>query len=210
LPAKEGEAMMGSRKISVVLAGVLVVLGVVACGGVEGSGNIVSEVRDVAGFDSIDVSQGIAVEVVVDEGAEHSVTVNYDDNVLDKLVTTVSAGTLVVKFNGSVRLSGSRSGRVVTVVMPRLDELEASGGASVTAEGPAEELAIQASGGASINTSDLLAVDVTVDVSGGASLQIFASGSVTGDASGGASVNVVGSPGVLNVDTSGGASVSTR
>ena len=201
--------MMGARKISVVLGGALLVVSQAACG-VEGSGNIVSEVRDVTGFDSIDVSAGIDVDVSVGDDADHSVTVNYDDNVLDKLVTDVSGGTLVVKFNGSVRLSGSNLDRVVTVVMPRLEALEASGGADIIARGPADRLDIQASGGASINTADLLAVDVTVDVSGGASVRMFAGGSVTGDASGGASVDVIGSPGVLDVDTSGGASVSSR
>ena len=45
----------------------LLVLGLVACAaGAVGSGNIASEVRDVAGFDSIDVSQGIAVDVLVE------------------------------------------------------------------------------------------------------------------------------------------------
>ncbi len=201
--------MIGLRSLSVALGVALLVSSLAACGAV-GSGNIVSEARDVAGFDSIDVSQGITVDVVVKEGEPHSVTVNYDDNIIDKLVTDVSNATLVVKFNGSVRLSGSGSGRVVTVVMPRLDALEASGGASVAARGPADRLAIDASGGASINTSDLLAVDVTVDVSGGASVRMFASGSATGDASGGASVDVIGSPDTLNVDSSGGASVSSR
>jgi len=195
--------------MSVVLTGALLVLSVAACG-VEGSGNIVTEARDVSDFDSIDVSQGIAVDVLVDGGGKYSVTVDYDDNVLDKLVTEVSSGTLVLKFNSSVRLSGSRSGRVVSVVMPRLVALAASGGASVTAEGPAEQLSIEASGGASINTSDLIAGSVTVDASGGASVRMFASASATGDASGGASVSVVGSPSVLNIDTSGGASVSSR
>jgi hypothetical protein len=201
--------MTGLRKIGGALGTALLVLSLAACG-VEGSGNIVGEERDVGGFDSIDVSQGIAVDVLVEEGASYAVTVNYDDNILDKLITSVSGGSLVVKFNGSVRLSGSSTGRVVEVVMPKLEAVEASGGASVTARGPADLLSIDASGGASINTSDLLAVDVTVDVSGGASLRVFASGSVTGDASGGASVDVVGSPGVLNVDSSGGASVSSR
>jgi hypothetical protein len=191
------------------LGGALLVVSQAACG-VEGSGNIVSEVREVTGFDSIDVSAGIDVDVSVVDGADYSVTVNYDDNVLDKLVTDVSSGTLVVKFNGSVRLSGSNLDRLVTVAMPRLEALEASGGADIIARGPADRLDIEASGGASINAADLLAVDVTVDASGGASVRVFAAGSVTGDASGGASVDVIGTPGVLDVDTSGGASVSSR
>jgi hypothetical protein len=156
--------MAASQKTSVAAAGAFLVLSLAACGAV-GSGNIVSEARDVAGFDSSDVSQGITLDLQVEESASHSVTVNYDDNIIGKPVTAESNGTLIVKFNGSVRLSGSRSDRVVTVVMPRLSALQARGGASVTVRGAADQLAIDASGGASIITSDLLAVDVTVDVS---------------------------------------------
>lgn len=201
--------MTASRRISVIPGCALLALSLAACGAV-GSGNIVSEVRNVAGFDSIDVSQGIAVDLIVEESASHSVIVNYDDNILGKLVTSVSSNTLTVRFNGSVRLTGSSSGRVVEIIMPRVEALEASGGASISAQGPADQLSIDASGGASVTTSDLLATDVTVDASGGASVRMFASGSATGDASGGASINIVGSPGVLDIDTSGGASVSSR
>lgn len=171
-----------------------------------GSGNLVTEERDVADFDSIQVSDGIRVVVDVRARAGHTVSVRYDDNLLDNLVTRVEGTTLLVEFDGSVNVASGRN-RAVEITMPALELLDASGGASVRATGRVELYRIQASGGASIFAGELNADDVDLDVSGGASARIRATSSVTGDASGGASVKVVGSPPSVRIDTSGGASV---
>ncbi|MCP3974074.1 MAG: hypothetical protein GY720_06225 [bacterium] len=180
-------------------------LGLTGCG-TSGSGTIVSSVRSVTEFDGIVVSDGLSVELDVAAGTAHSVTVNYDDNIIDQVITRVTGGVLVIEFDGSVNFSGS--GRSVVVTMPRLASLDASGGASVSAEGMADRISIEASGGSSISTGGLQAAHVTLDVSGGASVTVYAMSSATGEASGGSSVSVLGSPGVFDIDSSGGSSVS--
>ena len=169
---------------------------------------MVSEARDLAGFDGIAVSDGIRVVMTVMPGASHSVEVRYDDNLIEKLTTRVDGTTLVIEFEGNVNVVGGGN-RAVTVVLPELNSIDASGGASVMANGQVEAYGINASGGASIAAAQLQAVDVDIDASGGASVRVFASSSVTGDASGGASIKVNGSPPTVRVDMSGGATVDS-
>ncbi len=178
------------------------------CGLETGSGDLVFEVREVATFDRVAVSDGIRVVLMVTADAAHSVSVRYDDNLLDALLTRVDGTTLVIEFDGNVNVGGGSS-RAVEVVLPRLKSIEASGGAFVKASGRVQGYTIDVSGGATIAAAELEAREVDVDASGGAVVRVFARSSVTGDASGGASIKVKGSPPSVEVDTSGGATVES-
>lgn len=176
---------------------------VVACGE-TGSGTIVTETRDVASFDRIETSGGIKVELTVDPNLPTSVEVSYDDNLIDNVVTDVSGDTLEVKITGSISTSGSGR-RIVTVVTQSLVGVSSSGGSSVSGTGITGAYEADASGGAVLELRKLEATSVTVDASGGADVNVFATESVTGEASGGADVSVFGNPATVTVDTSGGA-----
>ncbi|NND02528.1 MAG: hypothetical protein HKN91_07055 [Acidimicrobiia bacterium] len=187
--------------IAAVAAGLLLV----GCGLETGSGTLVTEVRNFSSFDRISASDGVRVEITVVADAEPGVTVRYDDNIIDNLVTRLDGSTLVIEFVGNVNVAGGN--RAVEVVMPELVGIDASGGASVKATGRVAAYTIEASGGAVVSAGELEAVDVDVDASGGATVRVQASSSVTGEASGGASVKVRGNPPSVRVNTSGGATV---
>lgn len=189
-------------RLSAGIAAVML-LGVVACG--EGSGNIVSQTRDVGSFDRIDVSDAINLVVTVDGDAEPSVVVSYDDNIIDRLVTAVDGSTLVVEFDGSVRISGK--GRSVEVVTQSLVALSTSGASDVVVTGEAASLFLEASGASDVDATSLTVGDIVVDVSGASDVEIRATGSVTGEASGASDVVVHGDPVEVDVDTSGNSSV---
>jgi hypothetical protein len=176
------------------------------CDGEVGSGEIVTEERSVDAFDNLDVRDGVNVELTIDAGADPSVSVDYDDNLLDNVITRVSGDTLVIEFSGSIVSFGGR-GRVVNVVVDSIDQIEASGGANLTASGSIGSYTLEASGGANADLSDLEAASIEVRVSGGANVEVFATEEIEGDASGGANLTVVGSPGTVAIDTSGGANV---
>jgi hypothetical protein len=176
-----------------------------ACG-TTGSGNIVTEQRDVGSFDQIETGGGVRVELTVDPSLPTSVEVTYDDNLLDNVVTDVSGDTLVVKLTGSINITGG-GGRVVTVVTDRLVGVESSGGSSVKATGTTSSYRADASGGANLDLRDLQASSVEIDASGGANVNVYATDSATGEASGGANVSVYGNPTTVTVETSGGANL---
>ena len=182
------------------------VLHVAACDGEVASGEIVTEERSVGAFDGLDIRDGVNVELTVDASTDPSVSVTYDDNVLDNVITRVSGDMLVIEFSGSVASFGGR-GRVVNVVVDSIDQIEVSGGANLTASGSIGSYTVEASGGANADLSDLEAASIEVQVSGGANVEVFATEEIEGDASGGANLTIVGSPGTVAVDTSGGANV---
>lgn len=180
-----------------------------ACANV-GSGNLVTETREVGEFDSLDFGAGFDVVLTVEPSADHEVVVTYDDNVIDEVVTRVSGDTLIIEYRtGFVGSIGGR-GRVIEVTVPTLESIDISGGADLTASGEVATYRIDASGGANADLRELEAEDVEIDVSGGADVTLFATGSVEGDASGGADVTIEGDPDNVRIDTSGGADVDIR
>ena len=177
-----------------------------ACGP-SGSGNIVSDERDVGAFDSIEVSGGIALRLNVDPAATASVTVDYDDNIIDLIVTEVDGTTLKIESKGSYNTIGGGD-RFVEVIVPTLLGLTASGGADAVGEGALDVLDVNASGGANVDLALLPVGDMTLEASGGANVVVNVTDAITGTASGGADVVVQGDPPLQNIDVSGGADLS--
>ena len=179
--------------------------------GERGSGDLVSEERDVSSFTEVEVSTAITLDIVVDPDADSYVTVIYDDNLLDNLVTRVVGGKLIVELEGSVNLTGS-SDRRVEVRMPKLESLDASGAANVTvigwsAQWVAEYVGIGASGASKVDLKDLKVRDVEVDASGASNVVLNVDGVVSGSASGASNVTVRGNPTSVLIETSGASSV---
>jgi hypothetical protein len=191
------------------ITGGCLVLALVAAACTTGSGNVVTDTRDLGDFEGIDVSGGIEVRVTVDPAATTTVAVVFDDNLLDHIVTDVDGTTLQVSGRGSFNVPGS--GRFVEITTPTLTALEASGGSEVTVAGAdVESLTLSASGGADADLADLTIAVVDLEASGGASVTVNVTGEITGQASGGADVTILGNPGRQVIDVSGGADVSNE
>ncbi len=193
----------------------LVLVTLTACGfegsgnRVVGSGNLVTETREVGAFTRIDMSGGANVKLTVDPNLTQSVSVTYDDNVIDFIFTEVEGNTLVIDTRGSFSTTGGPR-RFVTVVTDRIEVIETSGGADVTGNGTTESYRLRASGGSDVDLLDLKASSVNIDASGGTDVSVLATESITVDASGAANVDVFGSPANVNISESGAADVSFR
>ena len=84
-----------------------------------------------------------------------------------------------------------------------------SGGAGLAATGRATDVTLEASGGAQADLATLTVKTMSVKLSEGATAALSVSDQLTGTASGGAVAKVVGGA-ALNVQTSGGASVTSN
>jgi hypothetical protein len=189
------------------LLGVVLFLAVTAVGCAStGSGDIVSETREVGSFDRIEVSSGIAVEITVDPTAPAGVTSIYDDNLQDKIITEVNDETLVIEVRGNVIAPGS--GRMVRVAMPVLIGLLADGGAYVQGVGAANQLELRAEGGAAIDLEDMVVQTLDVGMDGGSTATVNALLEITGQVTGGATLTLTNSPASRDLDVSGGGKVS--
>ena len=189
------------------LVGLVLVLALTAVGCAStGSGDIVSETREVGSFDRIEVSSGIAVEITVDPAAPAAVTSIYDDNLQDKIITEVNGDTLVIEVRGDVIAPGS--GRMVKVAMPVLIGLAADGGAYAQGVGAAEQLELRAKGGAAIDLEDMVVQTMDIGLEGGSNATVNALLEITGQVTGGATLTLTNNPASRDLDLSGGGKVS--
>jgi hypothetical protein len=189
------------------LLAVVLVLALTAVGcGSTGSGDIVSETREVGSFDRIEVSSGISIEITVDPAAPQAVTSIYDDNLQDKIITEVNGDTLVIEARGNVIAPGS--GRMVEIAMPVLVGLLAEGGASVYGVGAADQLELRAQGGATVDFEDMTVQTLDVELDGGSKATVNPLLAITGRIAGGAALTLTKSPTSRDLDVSGGGQVS--
>lgn len=107
-----------------------------ACGSVlgddeiRGSGVAMTQARAVAPFRGVEL-RGVGV-LTVESGAQRSVTVHGDDNVVRRVTTGVDGGVLVVGVKGHVR--AQRELRIA-VITPSIEALTLSGSGAITATG---------------------------------------------------------------------------
>lgn len=97
-------------------------LSLISCNATKGSGNKVSEEREVDDF--TEISLDCAVDVTVEIGKEKSVSVWADDNLIPMITTGVSGGRLTIDIDGNYMTSG---GLKATVTVPQLTSVESSG-----------------------------------------------------------------------------------
>ena len=193
--------------------------------GEVGSGHIETSKRDVADFDKLDVSGVFDVEVSRGEG--FSVEVIADDNLLPLIRTEVDGDTLSIYSDG--KISKSSQLRVV-LTAPTIREvkatgvskvmlndvkndelsLDASGASKITVSGSTASLTIDISGASKVLGSDLVSKQATVETSGASSADIKVSDALNAHASGASHIRYIGSPGIIDVDRSGAATISQQ
>ena len=153
-----------------------------ACGvarTVRGSGNIVTEERNVSGFDRVSLSGFGDVEIEV--GDKESLTVRTDDNIMPYVRTEVKGNTLVLDFddNGFNRSYDPTDGIHFTLVVTDLNRVDISGaGKMVVAELETEKFVVNNSGAASVEIESLTADELVVTQSGAGAVSV--SGTVQG------------------------------
>lgn len=224
------EARTWALRGSVTLVTACLVTLVAACGGgasisgglVVGSGQVVSETRELSAFTEVEAHGGIALEIA--KGATPGVVVTAQSNLLPITRTTVEGSRLTVDTTKgytttegltvkvtapsvtAITLTGgaSATGRAVD---PSSLVLDLSGGARLDLSGRVDDLSIEADGGAVILLGGLKATTAKVNVSGGVVATLAVSSSLTGTASGGVVITLAERPDTVDVETSGGAAV---
>jgi hypothetical protein len=190
---------------------------------VEGSGNVVSETREVGDFDRIAVESFGTVNVEV--GPAASLTVEAEDNVLPLLVTEVDGSTLRLGSEPNTSFRDVEE-PVYTITVPSLEEVSISGSGDVTVTGlsndtfaatisgsgdirPAGEavsLDVSISGSGAFHGEGLAVADAEVDVSGSGSVVVDAADSLDVSISGSGDVRYLGDP-VVGRSVSGSGSI---
>lgn len=193
--------------------------------GVKGSGNVVSEKRDLSGFSGVDVGGVFKVDITSQK--DFSVTVEADDNLLPLIKTEVIGG--VLRITSEQRIKSPNSLRV-HISAPDINDLNASGASDVTlaavknsalsvdssgaskvgVDGETSNLTVDVSGASKILAEDLKTVDANIDASGASYVNVNVSGVLKSDASGASRILYAGSPTSVQKKTSGASRVSPK
>jgi len=140
---------------------------------VKGSGNVVTEERDVSGFDSVAVS-GLG-RVIITQGDEESLTVETDDNLMQFIETKVSGGTLELGFTDEVerKILDPSDSIIFRLSVIDLTALNISGAASFEIqELDTDHLEMILSGAGNVRIDSLTATDLVVTISGAGNMDL--------------------------------------
>jgi hypothetical protein len=140
---------------------------------VRGSGNVVSEVRDVEGFTKIQLD-GIG-NLYITQGGKESLEIQAEDNILPTLTSEIRGETLVLGFekqNWSRNVIPTEGINYYLNVID-LEEITFNGLGDMEAQNlTTSNLTIEIIGAGNINIADLNANQLTIKISGAGSIEI--------------------------------------
>ena len=190
----------------------------------QGSGRVISEIREISDFSALEVHGAFTVELTT--GKKVGCTIRGDDNIVKIVHTDVSGGRLRV-FTTQSYISNSILHLLLTV--PSLKEITTSGanlvhaviikentlslhmdGSSTFAvEGQALQLNSVLAGGATLNADRLVAERVNIEITGTGDANVHATGTLNVVINGVGSVRYLGKP-VITRDIRGVGDVSPK
>lgn len=192
---------------------------------IKGSGDIVTEDREVDDFTRIKLSGSF--DIYVETGKDLSLTVTFDDNLIDLITTEVRGKTLRIDSEGSF---SSRKGCKIHITVPDLQEVSLSGSGDVEVygldndffelsisgsgdadlEGKVEELEVKVSGSGDIDARELVAQDVYAKVSGSGDITVTAMQKLDARVYGSGDITYYGDPDRVKRSISGSGDISRR
>lgn len=148
-----------------------------SCTKVIGDGPMVTQTRNVAHFNGIDLRMSGAVHF--QQAPEYKVEVRAQDEILPVLHTYVQDGRLVIRFNNNATVR-VHDGVVINVWAPELKSLRVGASGDINCKGnlvtPSLELDVNASG--DINLSHLTTAALDAEIGGSGNITVL-SGTVT-------------------------------
>ena len=179
--------------------------------GVAGSGKIVTEKRNVSGFDSIEFSGSGNLEV--DQNGDESLSITADDNLLPLLTSEVQGTRLVLKVRSDSRLRPSQK-IVYRIAARKLNEVACAGDTSavlrsihsdnlklavagsgdITADGSADRQEVSIEGSGKYSGGGLKAKSVSINITGSGDAVVAASEELEVNVAGSGSIKYIGEP----------------
>ncbi len=172
---------------------------------IKGSGNVISETRELKTFHALDI--GGAFEVKLKQGSPQSVTITSDDNLMPHITTKVKDGELEIDTKGSIQDATKLK---VDIVVENIDELDLSGACNLKTLDyiSSNEMEIECSGASNLYIQ-LKCKKLDLDFSGASDGEIIGSTKVLDiDASGACDLDCSKlNTDVLRIDASGACSI---
>jgi len=181
---------------------------------IQGSGNIISESRELNNFTSIILLGSIDVNIKTSES--NNCVVVADDNLIPYIKTEVVNNKLNISLNESY---SSEEKLVVNINTPNYDEvslsgsgninildfknnnlsLNISGSGNITGNGEVETLVVKINGSGNLMSKEIKSKSATITINGSGVGKVFASDSISAKINGSGNIKYFGNP--ENVDS---------
>ena len=181
---------------------------------IQGSGNIISESRELNNFTSIMLLGSIDVNIKTSES--NNCVVVADDNLIPYIKTEVVNNKLNISLNESY---SSEEKLVVNINTPNYDEvslsgsgninildfknnnlsLNISGSGNITGNGEVETLVVKINGSGNLMSKEIKSKSATITINGSGDGEVFASDSISAKINGSGNIKYFGNP--ENVDS---------
>ena len=181
---------------------------------IQGSGNIISESRELNNFTSIILLGSIDVNIKTSES--NNCVVVADDNLIPYIKTEVVNNKLNISLNESysseeklavnintpnydeVSLSGSGNINILDFKNNNLS-LNISGSGNITGNGEVETLVVKINGSGNLMSKEIKSKSATITINGSGDGEVFASDSISAKINGSGNIKYFGNP--ENVDS---------
>lgn len=134
--------------------------------GEPGSGNVITQTRDVSDFHAIEVDY--PAKVFIEQGNTESVVIKAEDNLLPDLKTEVKNGTLKIfyKKTDDKHVNPTES-VIITITAKDLDDITYSSAGELTVEGlKTDNLDVSLSGAGNVELKDIETKNLSISLSG--------------------------------------------
>ena len=221
------------KKTGVIIFAITLITGIAVSGcslisginGIEGSGNVKKETRNVADFKQINVAGNFTVEAVAQK--DFSLEIETDDNLIQYIKTEVSDGVLKIdttkhlqpKDKILVRVSAPSIESFKTSGASNVDlknikndslKVDSSGASKFKIEGTAKNFVIETSGASKVDAENLKTENTSIDASGASKIDVFATNDLNIKLSGAGKVYYSGSPKNISKDVSGAGKIEEK
>ena len=134
---------------------------------VKGSGNVISEDRDISGFSKIYISG--SGNLFIEQGSEESMTIEAEDNIIPLIITEVSGDTLTIRLKKGTNLSITKEINYY-LSLKDLSAVSKSGSANISCPGlDTDSLTVKNSGSGDFEITGLAAKSLKISSSGSVS-----------------------------------------
>lgn len=180
---------------------------------VQGSGEIVSEKRELPAFTGININND--ADVAVTYGTAQSVEISTDDNILPLITMQVSNGVLKIDSKESYSTS---HGVKVTITVPTLESIEIDGSGDVVVQNaqlenlPVTNFRIDIDGSGNVQIPSMNAATISMDIEGSGNVQIpsLEATNVSVEVEGSGDISIAGNGGTLTVELEGSGNIKAE
>ena len=174
----------------------------------KGSGNIVSELRELPSFTEIDLSGSCDLRIQI--GPEQKVEVWGDDNLIDRIRTEVTGGDLLrIDTRGSY---STRRGLRVDITVPHLVRLDITGSGDADISGlDGDDLELNIDGSGDVQLVGTVGyLDIDVQGSGDVRAVDLSAGEIRTKTKGSGDIELEGTAATLEIELRGSGSIDAR